>query len=89
MDLLDVCTCRVSPTVFRQGPFRFFFYSREEDRIHVHVESSEGEAKFWLEPRLKLAWSYRLRRRDLASIQQLILERKNEIRAAWREHFGR
>jgi hypothetical protein len=35
----------VSPTVFREGPFRFFFFSREEERIHVHVTSSEGEAK--------------------------------------------
>ena len=43
----------VSPTVFRKGGFRFFFFSREEPRIHVHVHHSEGEAKFWLEPEIK------------------------------------
>ena len=50
----------MSPTVFRDGPYRFFFFSREESRIHVHVESSEGEAKFWLDPEIEAARSYRL-----------------------------
>jgi len=45
----------VSPTIFREGPYRFFFFSREESRMHVHVASSDGEAKFWLAPRLELA----------------------------------
>ncbi|MFW6235057.1 MAG: DUF4160 domain-containing protein, partial [Spirochaetota bacterium] len=27
----------MSPTVFREGQFRFFFFSREEPRQHVHV----------------------------------------------------
>jgi hypothetical protein len=36
----------LSPTVFRDGEFRFFFFSREESRIHVHVSRSDGEAKF-------------------------------------------
>jgi hypothetical protein len=35
----------MSPTVFREGPFRFFFFSREEERLHIHVQSAEGEAK--------------------------------------------
>ena len=40
----------MSPTVFREGPFRFFFFSREEQRLHIHVQSADGEAKFWVEP---------------------------------------
>jgi hypothetical protein len=44
----------VSPTVFRDGPFRFFFFSREEERLHIHVQSPDGEAKFWIEPRIEL-----------------------------------
>jgi len=46
---------KVSPTVKRYLRFRFFFFSREEERKHVHVESPEGEAKFWLEPTIELA----------------------------------
>jgi len=38
----------MSPTIFREGPFRFYFFSREETRMHVHVHATAGEAKFWL-----------------------------------------
>ncbi|HSG93475.1 MAG TPA: DUF4160 domain-containing protein [Methylotenera sp.] len=40
----------MSQTVFREGGFRFFFLSREESRIHIHVTHTDGEAKFWLKP---------------------------------------
>jgi hypothetical protein len=43
---------RMAPTVFRQGAFRFFFFLREEPRMHVHVAHTDGEAKFWLEPHI-------------------------------------
>ena len=33
------------PTVFRYGEFRFYFFSREEIRKHIHVSSPNGEAK--------------------------------------------
>ncbi|HUE89763.1 MAG TPA: DUF4160 domain-containing protein, partial [Vicinamibacterales bacterium] len=39
----------VSPTVLRVKGFRFYFFSREEPRAHVHVQHAEGEAKFWIE----------------------------------------
>ena len=45
----------LAPTVFREGSFRFFFFSREESRIHIHVAHTDGEAKFWLEPSIELA----------------------------------
>src|SRR5581483_4938470 len=48
----------MSPTVFRDGQFRFCFNSREEDRLHVHVESPEGQLKVWLEPRIELAQNH-------------------------------
>ena len=78
----------MSPTIFREGPFRFFFFSREESRLHVHVTSPDGEAKFWLEPEVELAKSYRLSDKDLSRIRGLILERESEIRDAWDSHFS-
>jgi hypothetical protein len=42
----------MSPTVFREGPFRFFFFSREDERLDIHVQSPEGEAKVWIEPEI-------------------------------------
>jgi len=44
----------MSPTIFKENGFRFFFFSREESRMHVHVISGDGEAKFWLEPEIEL-----------------------------------
>jgi Domain of unknown function (DUF4160) len=78
---------RMSPTVFREGPFRFFFFSREEERMHIHVQSPDGEAKFWIEPRIELARNYELTAQDLRRVEQLIEEREQEIRDAWHRHF--
>lgn len=51
----------VSPTIFREKGFRFYFFSREEERPHVHVQHAEGEAKFWIEPEVALAMNYGLK----------------------------
>jgi hypothetical protein len=79
----------VSPTVFRDGPYRFFFFSREEARLHVHVVSSDGEAKFWLEPTVSLAAYEGYDSRKLRHLQSIVSEHEHEIRKAWKQHFGR
>lgn len=77
----------MSPTVFRDGPFRFFFFSREEARLHIHVQSADGEAKFWVDPDIELARNHGLSEQDLNRIERLIEEHEKEIRDAWRDHF--
>jgi hypothetical protein len=79
----------VSPTVLREGGFRCYFFSREEERMHVHVYHAEGEAKFWLEPQIEIAANYGLSRRRLAAALHLVQEHGDEIRDAWKAHFGR
>ena len=78
----------MSPTIFREGEYRFYFFSREEPRCHVHVHSADGEAKFWLEPQIELAQNYGLDQRQLRAAQKLIEVHRNLIRDAWRKHFG-
>jgi len=78
----------MSPTVLRVGSLRFFFFSREEDRLHVHVQAPEGEAKFWLEPVVELALSKGLRTIELTELKRVVEERQNEIRDHWQRHFG-
>lgn len=78
----------MSPTVFRERGYRFFFFSREETRIHVHVICADGEAKFWLEPDLDLAKNYRLNSSQLREIRKIIERHDSELRHAWREHFS-
>jgi hypothetical protein len=75
--------------VFRHGGFRFYFFSREEVRLHVHVHHATGEAKFWLEPTIELAQNFGLSQRNIAAALRLVVEHENEIRAAWRRHFPR
>ena len=78
----------MSPTIFREGGFRFYFFSREEPRMHVHVQGQNGEAKFWLEPTIELAQHTGLSRREIAEALRLVQERENDIGNAWRKHFG-
>lgn len=46
--------------------------------------AAQGEAEFWIEPRIELTSDGR----SLASVKRLIEEHEHEIRAAWQEHFG-
>jgi hypothetical protein len=78
----------MSPTVFRERGYRFFFFSREEPRMHVHVMSGAGEAKYWLEPEIELAKNHQLSRTELRDIEQIIEARFNELKTAWNAHFG-
>ncbi|MCL4486208.1 MAG: DUF4160 domain-containing protein [Nitrospirae bacterium] len=77
----------MSPTVFRENDYRFFFFSREESRMHVHISCGDGEAKFWLEPTIELSENGHLSRVRLKEIRQIIEERHDEIRRAWNQHF--
>ena len=77
----------MSPTVLRYKKYRFFFFSREETRKHVHVVSPQGEAKFWLEPIVALVESFRLSPRELKELQGVVERRQDEIVRAWNTHF--
>jgi len=78
----------MSPTVFRDGPYRYYFFSREEPRIHIHVASSDGEAKFWVEPKITLAENHGIPSHELGHIQKTVEAHEQDIRTAWQIHFG-
>jgi hypothetical protein len=78
----------MSPVVFSEGRFRFLFFSNEEKRMHVHVLSPDGEAKFWLEPIVSLAKSTGLLSKDLSRLQRIIEERQDEIKRRWKKHLA-
>jgi hypothetical protein len=78
------------PEVFRSGGYRFYFYSNEgspREPCHVHVEHADGEAKIWLEPEIRLAASFGLSSRHLATILVLVREREDLVLEKWDEHF--
>lgn len=77
----------MSPTVFKQGKYRFHFFSKEEERVHIHVVSPDGEAKFWLEPTISLANYSGLSKKELNFLQKTVEKHKNEISKKWKKHF--
>ena len=78
----------MAPTVVRDGKFRLFFFSREEMRIHVHIEHPDGEAKFWLTPKVELVTYTGLSLRQRREAQAVVEAHREEITNAWKHHFG-
>jgi uncharacterized protein DUF4160 len=56
--------------------------------MHVHVQSAQGEAMFWIEPEIQLAVNFGLPEHEVAKILSLVRKREDEIREAWKRHFG-
>jgi hypothetical protein len=75
------------PTVFIDGPYRFFFYAGDRNEpIHVHVERDDSTAKFWMEP-IRFHKSRGFRGAELRRIRRIIERKQNEIVELWNEYF--
>ena len=76
------------PTIFRKGPYRFYFYASDRDEpLHVHVERDDKVAKFWLAP-TRLQYSEGFNRGELSQIRTVIDENLTKITEAWNVYFG-
>jgi hypothetical protein len=78
----------MSPTILVYGKYRFFFNSREEKRMHVHVQISDGTAKFWLEPIVALATYYNFSNKELKEAAKIVEEKQNAFKNSWKKHFS-
>ena len=77
------------PTVFFDGKYRYYFFSREENRKHVHVSCSEGEVKIWLEPEISVAKVVNLNSYQVNEVLNTVKTRHEEINAEWDKHFSK
>jgi hypothetical protein len=76
------------PTVLRDGPYRFFFYSGDRDEPpHVHVEHGDCEAKFWLDP-IRLERSRGFSGKQLNGILKIIQANQATLIGSWNEFFS-
>ena len=76
------------PTIFSNGPYRFFFYAGDRDEpIHVHGERDDSIAKFWIEP-IRLQRSSGFRSADLRRIRRIIEKKQDDIVEFWNEYFN-
>ena len=75
------------PTVLRVKGHRFYFWSREDNEPpHIHVETAENAAKFWLRP-IELAWAVGYTSKELRQIRELVEENQNFFLEKWYEHL--
>ena len=79
------------PIVFRYKAYRFFFYSNEGDPrepMHIHVRSANGDAKFWMQPEVRLADSNGYDARELRDLAKVVASHADLIERNWNEHFA-
>ena len=76
------------PELFRFYGFSFFFYSREHEPIHVHVEGNAGYAKYELAgEKFVLKETQGIKAKDMKKIELTIEENKDIIISRWKEYF--
>lgn len=75
------------PTVLRLLGWRFHFYSDEgAEPPHIHVDTGDGECKFWLAP-VRLARSERVKPTELRRIETAVIEHEKHFMEKWHEYF--
>ena len=80
---------RDMPEIFRFFGFSFFFYSKEHEPVHVHVEGNSGMAKFvWNGSEFTLLVKEKIKANDLKKIKAVIDENADLIIKRWEEHFN-
>ncbi len=76
------------PTILREGPYRFFWYSHEPgEPPHVHVDRDACSAKFWLHS-VELARNLGFPAHELRRIRVIIETNRNMFLEAWNGYFG-
>ena len=78
----------MSPRAFMINGFDFFFYSMEEDRMHIHVEKGDNDAKFWLEPTIELAENFGFNSKEIRKITKMVETYGNEFKEQFAAHIG-
>ncbi|MHB2156494.1 DUF4160 domain-containing protein [Calditrichota bacterium GD2] len=75
------------PTILRDGPYRFFFYSSDgNEPVHVHVERENKIIKIWLDP-VRVCNNFGFNRSELYKILKLVEQHEEKIKEAWHEFF--
>lgn len=76
------------PTIFRKGPYRFFFYATDRDEPpHVHVEREDKLIKFWIDP-VRLQFSIGFSRIEIRRIERTVRDQCIQILEAWNAYFS-
>lgn len=80
------------PVVFREKGYSFFFYSDEgcpREPCHIHVRKNGLEAKFWINPIVRVARATHISSYEITKIRKVIEGKKKLIEKSWDEHFSK
>ncbi|MBQ7259272.1 MAG: DUF4160 domain-containing protein [Paludibacteraceae bacterium] len=77
------------PTLFTVFGFRFLFYSNDHEPIHVHVIKGNSEARFQVQPDVKLLDNKGLKPAELKLAESLVEENKEMIVERWNVFFAK
>lgn len=76
------------PTIFRNGPYRFYWFSNESgEPAHIHVDRDNLSAKFWLQP-LRLARNFGYPAHELRRIHTIVESRHKQLLEVWHGNSG-
>jgi hypothetical protein len=76
------------PTILRLHGYRFFFFSNEgTGKPHIHVESGDNYAKFWLKP-VVLASAFGYNSSELTRLRQVIEKHQELFCEKGHEYFA-
>ncbi|WP_297073192.1 DUF4160 domain-containing protein [uncultured Duncaniella sp.] len=78
------------PELFRFFGFSFFFFSKEHEPIHVHVEGAEGKVIFDYDEDKDcfiIRELINIKPNDLKRIRKIIKENQDIIIKRWKEYF--
>ena len=78
----------MSPTLLRQGPYRFHFYAGDgAEPPHVHIAAAgKQEAKIWLTP-VRVAQASGYSPREVRIGLCIVQEHREQFLIAWHEFF--
>jgi len=78
----------MSPTFIYEKGYRFYIWSNEETRAHVHIYKDNNGAKIWLEPKIEIVENRGFSENELKQILQITKKNEIEFKRKYREHIG-
>jgi len=74
------------PTIHREGSYKFLFYSLENNEPpHIHVWTTSGQMKVWLNEDLEIEKCYNIPRHEWGKILGIIERNKKTFLTKWYE----
>ena len=77
------------PEILRLFGLKFYVYTRDHMPPHVHVVSSDGEAKFSVDKEVTLIANAGMKTKDLKRAESIIEDNKENITNAWIRIHGK